>query len=197
MRRKRIHGLPTDEPQTDVSSLVDVSFLLLIFFLVTSTIMKRENDLPMTIPPPGQTSAIPTLPLWIEIAGDGTVSLRSAVVKPDGNVFLDERSDFALVSWDLAHMVIDGRVTLALIDADGTTGVQAPQIRSQFLTVSGQLDICTSGFVGANFPARFEEAMWSVGENAHLSLPRQLEHRIIFEYGRDHKVTRVMWSEVD
>jgi len=75
MRRKRIHGLSADEPQTDVSSLVDVSFLLLIFFLVTSTIMKRENDLPMTIPPPGQTSAIPTLPLWIGIAGDGTVSL--------------------------------------------------------------------------------------------------------------------------
>jgi biopolymer transport protein ExbD len=40
-----------------------VSFLMLIFFLVTSTITKRENDLPMTIPPPGQTSAIPTLPL--------------------------------------------------------------------------------------------------------------------------------------
>ena len=75
MRRKRIHGLSADEPQTDVSSLVDVSFLLLIFFLVTSTIMKRENDLPMTIPPPGQTSAIPTLPLWIEVAADGTVSL--------------------------------------------------------------------------------------------------------------------------
>ncbi len=74
MRRKRIHGIPGDEPQTDVSSLVDVSFLLLIFFLVTSTIMKRENDLPMTIPTPGETKAIPTLPLWIGIAADGTVS---------------------------------------------------------------------------------------------------------------------------
>lgn len=75
MRRKHNHGLSLDEPQTDVSSLVDVSFLLLIFFLVTSTIMKRENDLPMTLPVPGVTSAIPALPLWIGIAGDGTVSL--------------------------------------------------------------------------------------------------------------------------
>jgi biopolymer transport protein ExbD len=75
MRRKRSQGLPVDDPQTDVSSLVDVSFLLLIFFLVTSTIMKRENDLPLTIPSPGVTTAIPALPLWIAIAADGSVSL--------------------------------------------------------------------------------------------------------------------------
>jgi biopolymer transport protein ExbD len=75
MRLKRSHGLPVDDPQTDVSSLVDVSFLLLIFFLVTSTILKRENDLPLTLPNPGVTTAIPALPLWIAIAADGTVSL--------------------------------------------------------------------------------------------------------------------------
>ena len=95
MRRKRIHGIPGDEPQTDVSSLVDVSFLLLIFFLVTSTIMKRENDLPMTIPTPGETKAIPTLPLWIEIAADGTVSLGQnegamVVADPAAGSSLDE-----------------------------------------------------------------------------------------------------------
>lgn len=95
MRRSRIHGLPLDEPQTDVSSLVDVSFLLLIFFLVTSTILKRENDLPMTIPPPGQTSAIPALPLWIGIAANGTVSLgrdewAMVVADPASGSSLDE-----------------------------------------------------------------------------------------------------------
>lgn len=75
MRRQRCHHLPPDEPQTDVSSLVDVSFLLLIFFLVTSTILKRENDLPLTLPSPGHASSIPALPLWIDIAADGSVSL--------------------------------------------------------------------------------------------------------------------------
>lgn len=75
MRRHRSHALPADDPQTDVSSLVDVSFLLLIFFLVTSTILKRENDLPLTLPSPGVTTAIPALPLWIGIAADGSVSL--------------------------------------------------------------------------------------------------------------------------
>jgi len=75
MRRQHSRALPSDDPQTDVSSLVDVSFLLLIFFLVTSTILKRENDLPLTLPTPGVTTAIPALPLWIGIAADGTVSL--------------------------------------------------------------------------------------------------------------------------
>jgi biopolymer transport protein ExbD len=75
MRRKRIQGLSADEPQTDVSSLVDVSFLMLIFFLVTSTIMKRETDLPMTVPTRGDAATVPALPLWIDVAADGTVSL--------------------------------------------------------------------------------------------------------------------------
>lgn len=95
MRRKRIPSLTAEEPKTDVSSLVDVSFLMLIFFLVASTITKRENDLPMTIPSPGVTSAIPTLPLWIEIAGDGTVSLGQnegamVVADPGAGSSLDE-----------------------------------------------------------------------------------------------------------
>ena len=95
MRRKRIHGLSADEPQTDVSSLVDVSFLLLIFFLVTSTLLKRENDLPMTIPADGVTGPVPTLPLWIGIAADGTVSLGQdegamVVADPAAGSSLDE-----------------------------------------------------------------------------------------------------------
>jgi biopolymer transport protein ExbD len=75
MRRKSFPRAVADDPQTDVSSLVDVSFLMLIFFLVTSTIVKRETDLPMALPSDGTPAAIPILPLWIEVAADGTVTL--------------------------------------------------------------------------------------------------------------------------
>ncbi len=108
MRRKRIHGLSLDEPQTDVSSLVDVSFLLLIFFLVTSTILKRENDLPMTLPVPGVTSTIPALPLWIGIDADGTVSLgrdegAMVVADPSSGSSLDELTVHLKMARDAAR----------------------------------------------------------------------------------------------
>lgn len=40
----------SDKYRLDTSSLIDVSFLLLIYFLVTSTLDPREGDLAMTIP---------------------------------------------------------------------------------------------------------------------------------------------------
>ncbi len=51
-----------DEPALDISSLIDVCFLLLIYFLVTSTIQPREQDLPMTLP----SSQMSDAPLDIE-----------------------------------------------------------------------------------------------------------------------------------
>lgn len=50
MRRKRCQIPDEDSPSIDLSSLVDVSFLLLIFFLVTGVIMKKEQELKTLIP---------------------------------------------------------------------------------------------------------------------------------------------------
>ena len=61
-RRKRGLLLDDDEPALDISSLIDVCFLLLIYFLVTSTIQPREQDLPMTLPSNAKSDA----PLEIE-----------------------------------------------------------------------------------------------------------------------------------
>lgn len=48
MKRKNTESqrtFKTDDPQLDISSLVDVSFLLLIFFLVATSIVRKEMDL--------------------------------------------------------------------------------------------------------------------------------------------------------
>jgi biopolymer transport protein ExbD len=95
MKRKRLSPAAADEPHTEVSSLVDVSFLLLIFFLVATTITKRETDLTMTIPVEGVPEAVPALPLWIGIAADGSVSLgrnegEMVVADPSSGSSLDE-----------------------------------------------------------------------------------------------------------
>lgn len=65
IRRKAKNHSSRDENTDlglDISSLIDVSFLLLIYFLITSTIDPREGDLGLTMP------------------GDG---LRTPVVKTD------------------------------------------------------------------------------------------------------------------
>ena len=51
MARKKTRFItPEDQPLLDISSLIDVCFLLLIYFIVTSQIVPQEKDLPMTMP---------------------------------------------------------------------------------------------------------------------------------------------------
>ena len=75
-RRSRI-TLETDEdPELDISSLIDVSFLLLIYFIVTSTLQKRETDLGITLPSTVPTETTdPVDPLAIKISVDGAITV--------------------------------------------------------------------------------------------------------------------------
>ncbi len=66
-------SLSSDEPTLDISSLIDVCFLLLIYFLVTTTIQPREQDLRMAIPVPGEKSPISLAPMLIELRQGGEV----------------------------------------------------------------------------------------------------------------------------
>jgi biopolymer transport protein ExbD len=73
-RHKTILTASEPEPQLDISSLIDVCFLLLIYFLVTSTIAPRERDLPLALPSfeiaaPGS----PIEPLFIRVNHAGAV----------------------------------------------------------------------------------------------------------------------------
>ena len=72
-----------ESPGLDISSLIDVSFLLLIYFLITSTLDPREGDLGMTMPGlPDSTPAEFTFdPAVIEVDSAGVVSLLSEVLE--------------------------------------------------------------------------------------------------------------------
>jgi len=63
-----------DEPAMDISSLIDVCFLLLIYFLVTSTIQPREQDLGMDIPSesPPETK-VEIEPMLIQVDNQGKI----------------------------------------------------------------------------------------------------------------------------
>lgn len=59
----------------DISSLIDVCFLLLIYFLVTATIMPREYDLDLQLPEPGVSAPVDDLVIRLNVEATGTVSM--------------------------------------------------------------------------------------------------------------------------
>lgn len=71
-------------PTLDISSLIDVSFLLLIYFLVTSTLEPRESDLSMELPTDsGPSSNIKIDPLKIRLTQSGEISIAEQLMADD------------------------------------------------------------------------------------------------------------------
>ena len=73
-KKTKIRPEQHDDPELDISSLIDVSFLLLIFFLVTSTLLKLENDLALKVPI-NQLPSDPVVALEIAITDDGRITI--------------------------------------------------------------------------------------------------------------------------
>jgi biopolymer transport protein ExbD len=73
-RHKRRAKEEDSEPGLDISSLIDVCFLLLIYFLVTSTITPRETDLGMSLPAANPSNEQPKIePMFIRVDAAGVI----------------------------------------------------------------------------------------------------------------------------
>lgn len=72
-RHKSILAETDSEPQLDISSLIDVCFLLLIYFLVTMTVVPRESDLPLALPSGNPAPSSPIEPIFIRVNAAGAV----------------------------------------------------------------------------------------------------------------------------
>ncbi len=74
-----------ENPELDMSSLIDVSFLLLIYFLVTSTLDPKEADPGMTMPT--NTSSSPSEvemdQMTVEVNSSGHIVLNDEVLDTD------------------------------------------------------------------------------------------------------------------
>jgi len=76
-RHKKMQAPEEDEPGLDISSLIDVCFLLLIYFLVTTTIVKKEQELSTSLPSTAPSETPPDLaPMLILLEGNGNISLK-------------------------------------------------------------------------------------------------------------------------
>ena len=73
------------EPELSISPLIDVGFLLLIYFLVTTTLTRQELDLNLLLPGVASVESEPVKvdQMLIKIGGDSTVSINEEVVESD------------------------------------------------------------------------------------------------------------------
>jgi len=77
-----------ENPALDISSLIDVSFLLLIYFLATSTLDPREADLDLSIGgflPQNHGTTVAPSPLDIAIDEAGRIEVNSETLDTNGN----------------------------------------------------------------------------------------------------------------
>ncbi|MEM9015928.1 MAG: biopolymer transporter ExbD [Verrucomicrobiota bacterium] len=74
-----------EDPALDMSSLIDVSFLLLIYFLVTSTLDPKEADLGMTMPTSQSSSSteVEIDQMTVEVNSSGHIVLNEEVLDTD------------------------------------------------------------------------------------------------------------------
>ncbi len=69
----------------NISPLIDVAFLLLIYFIVTTTLMKQEADLGLVLPGVAteQSDPVKTDQMLIKIMGEGSVFVNEELVDSD------------------------------------------------------------------------------------------------------------------
>jgi biopolymer transport protein ExbD len=74
-RHRKYQADEEPDPQLDISSLIDVCFLLLIYFIVATTIQKKEVDVPLALPAAAPSDAdMPDIePLFIKIDANGAI----------------------------------------------------------------------------------------------------------------------------
>ena len=86
-RKKKMESEKMDSPALDISSLIDVSFLLLIYFLVTSTLEPRESDLSMELPTESGTSSnLQIDPLKVRLTQSGEITIADQVMADDASM---------------------------------------------------------------------------------------------------------------
>ena len=73
-RHRRAETLDEDKPELSISPLIDICFLLLIYFLVTTTIKQKERDTTMQLPSAAPSDSQPDIqPFFIKVDENGYI----------------------------------------------------------------------------------------------------------------------------
>jgi biopolymer transport protein ExbD len=90
----KLHQPQMDEPELDVTSLIDLVFLLLVFFMVTCSLVKSEGDLGIQLPGMMATAESVDMP-----------DEQIIEVKENGRIYLNDREFDSFDSEDLPMLV--------------------------------------------------------------------------------------------
>jgi biopolymer transport protein ExbD len=84
MRRPVGNSQSRRSGELNMTPMIDVVFLLIIFFLVSSHLARRESRLALDLPTAatGQADDDPSPRLTINVAADGTLSLGTEAIEP-------------------------------------------------------------------------------------------------------------------
>lgn len=79
------------KPELQIAPLIDVVFLLLIYFMVTASLIKKEGDIGFLLPAniPQQEMVEVPVEVLIEIAADGTVMVEGLQFVPEDRLLND------------------------------------------------------------------------------------------------------------
>jgi biopolymer transport protein ExbD len=78
MKRKK-HGTADDDAEIDMTPMLDIVFIMLIFFIVTTT-FSNEKGLSANRPPESPPTDLPSKALSIRIDADGTIQMAGRIV---------------------------------------------------------------------------------------------------------------------
>ena len=138
-----------DDAEVPMSPLIDCVFLLLIFFLVTTMLKRKEKLIPIELP--DNTSAVAARAydetLIIGLDANGAAYRASGAVTGDGAIIYEPVDDLA------AYLK-------SVIESDGATALQRPlridaDRNTPFQTAIDMLDVCKlQGFTNVGVKTR-------------------------------------------
>lgn len=127
-RHKKRTPYRDDPPQLEISSLIDICFLLLIYFLVTSTLVPRETDLDMKLPSQVQSESQPEIePFFIRIDANGAIYIGTGAAQQIMDTDTEVRNvPLLAASLDLYAAAARGANSTPLVQiyADGSASQQ-------------------------------------------------------------------------
>jgi biopolymer transport protein ExbD len=78
MKRKK-HATADDDAEIDMTPMLDIVFIMLIFFIVTTT-FSNEKGLAANRPPDSPPTDLPSKALSVRIDADGTIQMGGRIV---------------------------------------------------------------------------------------------------------------------
>ncbi len=111
-----------DDPDLDVAPLIDMVFLLLVYFMVTASLVKSEGDLGIKLPGMLQQATTVDMPdeQIIEITGTGRIFLNSSEYDSAASQDLPELSSL-LVNYKAACEANKSKAMITIAADDDVT----------------------------------------------------------------------------